>query len=164
MRSTVIAGIALIISFMLLNSCASPVVKKGSWKIIGNSVGILSPREKVKIYLEASINYRTKGMSIHMFDNSGTMCKASKSSKRKQNVGIKINGKFVKVISKCVSKRHYILPKTEAGKRYLNSAVASGQEIVIDTGFSPLLHYPGTDLNSLRDKLFSIQRAMEKEG
>lgn len=165
MRNTVIAGLALILAFMLLSSCASsPVVKKESWKIIGYSAGILSPREDVKIYLEAYINYRTRSMSINIFDNTQTVCKASKSNKRKQNARIKINGKFVKVISKCVNARHYIRPETAAGKSYLHSAVASGQGIVIDTGFSPQLHYPGTDLKALRDKLLSIYSTMKKEG
>ncbi|MEJ2361842.1 MAG: hypothetical protein P8Z75_10500 [Gammaproteobacteria bacterium] len=166
MRKIAIACISLIITFMFLSSCASPVVKakKRTWQIIGNSVGILSPREDVKIYLEASINYRTKGMSINLLDNTQTMCKAGKSNKRKQIARIKINGKSLKVISKCVNGRHYILPETAAGKSYLNSAVASGQGIVIDTGFSPPLHYPGTDLKALRDKLISEQSAMDKEG
>lgn len=165
MRKIVIACFSLSVAFLLLSSCASPVVnKKMKWQIIGNSAGILSPREHVKIYLEASINYRTKGMSINLLDNTQSMCKADKSKKQKHIGRIKINGKFVKVISKCVNKTHYILPKTAAGKSYLHSAVASGQGVVIDTGFSPLLHYPGTDLNALRDKLLSEQRAMEHEG
>jgi hypothetical protein len=165
MRKIAIVCISLIVAFMLLGSCASTVVsKKRSWKIIGNSVAILSPRENVKIYLEASINYKTKALSINMLDNTETMCKAGKSSKPEQNVRIKINGESVKVKSKCVSGRHYILPETEAGKSYLYSAVASGDGIVIDTGFSLLLHYPGTDLKSLRDKLLSEQSAMDKEG
>lgn len=164
MKNTVIAGIALIFTLMFLNSCASPVVEKGTWKIIGNSIGILSPKEKVKIYLEASINNRRGDISINMLDNSETVCKAGKSKKHIKIVSIKINGKAVKVKSECINGRHYILPETTSGKRYLNSAVASGNGVVIKTSFSPLLHYPGTDLNALRDKLMSEQRALRNEG
>ncbi|WP_454862497.1 hypothetical protein [Paraburkholderia fungorum] len=130
------------------------------WTALANTLYVLPPAEGVKIYLGASIDSRTHDVAINVFDLTGRVCKDGEDSPVQPATPISIDGKFVKFQSACINGMHIVQPATDVGKRFLNSEVASGRSVTIDTGEGPALHYPGTNLAAVRAKLIAARDAM----
>lgn len=158
MKNIRICVLSMVATSTLLSGVAA--AQSEPWKPLANTLYILAPAEGAKIYLGASIDTRTRDVAINIFDMGGETCKTGEDSPVELATPISIDGKFVKFQSACINGMHISQPLTEVGKHFLNSEVASGRPVTIDTGDGPPLHYPGTSLTAVRAKLIASRDAM----
>ena len=154
-------GICVEVAAIFFGVTPAALAQTPTWVPLANTMFVLAPTESDnKIYLGANIDSRTKDVAINILDLSETTCKEGDTSAPRDTTPIKINGQFLKFIQVCINGTGINQPKTDAGKQFLNAAVSSGAPVVVETGTTVPLHYPGTNLAPVKAKLRAAAAAM----
>ena len=133
------------------------------WIPLSNSMYVMQTNDDDHIHLMASIDSRDNKLSFSIMDLTGTVCKEDGSVTEPEKFPpIKINGKYVRVLSMCINGSRLIAPETPDGRIYFHDQIQSGKLVTIEIylGPSPILHFEGALPSDLLKKLLESENAM----
>lgn len=137
--------------------------EKQQWNFFQGSIPILSPSEgsASKVYLMVG----AQGMKVSILsvlgpDSQISSCQEGETSDNFVDIApISINNTFYKFVKICLNGTAVMQPKTTKGKQVFNSLVLSGNPVTVDFNNGMVLHYPSSDVETLKNKLAAMSNA-----
>jgi hypothetical protein len=114
-----------------------------SWTPLSSSMYVLRTADDEKIVLTAGLDNRNNKIIFRLLDMSGDACQEGDISDPEPLPPIKINGKYVRILSMCINGNQIEMPQTSEGRKYLYDQVMSGKSVTIETKLTPVLHFQG---------------------
>lgn len=145
---------------IILMIISSTALAQSQWFPLSSSMFVMRSMKNEKVLLSAGIDTRTNDVTFRILDLSGSLCKAGVTSDAEVFPAMKINGKYVRVLSMCINGSQLIAPETTDGNRYFKDQIESGNLVTIETNMGPILSFKGAPPTDLRTKLLTSKNAM----
>lgn len=140
----------------------SVMATESQWVLLGGHIPVLYPKEE-KANVILMIGDRST-FNISIMDVRGKVdfdsCGTDEMREAAEIPPLTINNKAIKFVQACIGGTGILAPQTDKGKKYLNDLVLGGKEVTVELNNGLIVHYPGSDIKSLKNKLEQQDSAM----